>query len=154
MKANIFNPSKVHTEFRNNISSYNPVIGRKYTITHSDETAELFVTIGTEYATDLYSPIRDELILSIDDVDNNIILQGYVNVDSHNNFGTRKLRNDIFLREIPLALKSTFYADRIFFQNYNCLMNVPVIINFLSADKQYNKRYYYGTIGNFTNQKC
>ena len=46
------NPEKLYVEFRSGVTPTEPIIGRKYTLTHSDATAELFLTIGIEYAYD------------------------------------------------------------------------------------------------------
>ena len=55
-----FNPQKVFVQYRDIMKPYEPVIGRKYTITHSDETADLFVFVVSNYAEDQITRIRDE----------------------------------------------------------------------------------------------
>ena len=57
-------PSKVHAELRDRVSPISPILDRKYTVTHSDETADLFVTIGRHYADDKIGPTRDEVLLA------------------------------------------------------------------------------------------
>ncbi|ADF99882.1 conserved domain protein [Clostridium botulinum F str. 230613] len=49
---NKFNTDKLSVEFRNGVTSTEPTLGRRYTLTHSDITAELFLTIGSAYAYD------------------------------------------------------------------------------------------------------
>lgn len=39
---NKFNTDKLSVEFRNGVTSTGPTLGRRYTLTHSDITAELF----------------------------------------------------------------------------------------------------------------
>ena len=56
-----FNPDKLFVEFRDVTPTY-PLLGRKYTQTHSDVTADLFVTIGLRYAFDKINPTRDEVL--------------------------------------------------------------------------------------------
>ncbi len=56
-----FNPQKVFVKYRDIMSPYEPVIGRKHTITHLDETADLFVFVASNYAEDQITRIRDEL---------------------------------------------------------------------------------------------
>ncbi len=36
------NTDKLSVEFRNGVTSTEPILGRRYTLTHSDITAELF----------------------------------------------------------------------------------------------------------------
>ena len=40
------NPEKLSVEFRDGVTNTEPILGRRYTLTHSDITAELFLTIG------------------------------------------------------------------------------------------------------------
>jgi hypothetical protein len=44
-----FNPSKLSVTFLPLANSIWPITGRKYTLTHSDITAELFLSIGYGY---------------------------------------------------------------------------------------------------------
>jgi hypothetical protein len=46
----ILNPEKLFVEFRTGATSITPILGRHYTLTHSDITADLFLTIALNYA--------------------------------------------------------------------------------------------------------
>jgi hypothetical protein len=52
------NPQKVFVQYRDTMKPYEPVMGRKYTITHSDTTAELFVFVAQNYAKDQITKMR------------------------------------------------------------------------------------------------
>lgn len=54
-------PQKVFVQYRDPIKPYDPVIDRKYTITHADTTAELFVFIATHYADDQVTSMHDDV---------------------------------------------------------------------------------------------
>jgi hypothetical protein len=56
------NPEKLQVEYRNGVTTTEPVGGRKYTLTHSDKTGDLFLTIGLEYAFDQITKMRDEVL--------------------------------------------------------------------------------------------
>ncbi len=56
------NTDKLSVEFRNGVTSTEPILGRRYTLTHSDITAELFLTIGSAYAYDKINATRDEVL--------------------------------------------------------------------------------------------
>ncbi len=58
------NPQKVFAQYRNIIKPYELVIGRKYTITHSDTTAELFVFMAANYAEDQVARMHDDVKIS------------------------------------------------------------------------------------------
>jgi hypothetical protein len=51
------NPEKLHVEFRPGVTEAEPIIPRRYTLTHSDITADLFLTIAPEYAYDKINKI-------------------------------------------------------------------------------------------------
>ena len=56
------NPGKLSVDFREGVTTTEPIIPRRYTLTHSDITAELFLTIGLKYAYDKISAMRDEVL--------------------------------------------------------------------------------------------
>ena len=106
--------NRISVEFRDGVCEKWPVFNRKYTVTHSDETAEIFVTIGMEYARDKYSAMRDEVILHFLCCNNCIKMMGYVQIDVPGRYFDREKRKTIFCREMPKALQAVRYADRIF----------------------------------------
>lgn len=58
-----FNPVKLSVQYRNGITAMHPIIPRRYTLTHSDDTGELFLTIGSEYAWDKVNfQMKDEVL--------------------------------------------------------------------------------------------
>lgn len=140
---------KVFTQYRGCIQPYEPVGGRKYTITHSDTTAELFVFISEEYAEDQVSKMHDEVRLSLESVTKGYILQGYVIIDNREVKGDSELRNRIFYNEMPVALQALRQADRFLYERYPFLENAHVIIQFISSQPEYHKTYDFGCIGNY-----
>ncbi len=56
------NAEKLHVEFRQGVTPTEPIMPRCYTLTHSDVIAELFLTVGAEYAYDKIIEMRDELL--------------------------------------------------------------------------------------------
>ena len=78
---NRLDPDKLFVELRDGVTLTEPIIGRKYTLTHSDITAELFLTIGLQYAFDRISDMRDE-VLAQWVMDEYLYLYVYVYVDA------------------------------------------------------------------------
>lgn len=142
-------PNRVYTEFRNGVCQTKPVYGRKYTVTHSDETAELFVTIGMTYAQDKIGPIHDEVLLTFTKDGRKPILLGNVLVDGKGITGDANMRNTIFIREMPTALQAIRYADRKLFDTYKCLDNLPILIMFQSTNKEFNRVHDFGTMRDY-----
>lgn len=140
---------KVYVEYRDNVTPTAPLQDRTYTMTHSDDTGDLFVTIGLDYAPDKTNEIQDQVYLKWIKLDNKNLLLGEVLVDGEDITGNPKIRNEIFRREMPLALQAIYVADSPFFKTYPSLADTPVLINFKSSYPQYNKLYSYGPIGDY-----
>jgi len=140
------NPQKVFTEYRDDVTKTSPIDGRKYTMTHSDTTADLFVTIGLSYAEDQINATRDEVRLEWRINLRKPILYGTVLVDDENITGFPIVRNSIFIKEMPTALQAIRYADKALFQKYPQLDKVPIYIQFSSTKPKFNKLRYFGTM--------
>lgn len=137
----IFNPDKLYVEFREGITYTEPIIHRRYTLTHSDITAELFLTIGLRFASDKINPMRDDVLGEWTKTRGCYVYHVYVDVDVDGQFNqtVAAKRNDIFRRELPLALKAIRYGDRRLFISHPELNNSPIIVHFISIYPQFNK---------------
>lgn len=138
-------PKKVFVQYRDDVRPYEPVTNRKYTITHSDLTGELFVFIAENYAEDQITSMRDEVRVTWEKNEKNFFLLGSVLVDGVNAF----IRNKIFYNEMPTALQALRQADRFLFEKQPSLDNSHVFIKFISSAPYYNKIYDFGVIGNY-----
>lgn len=147
-----FDPNKVNTEYRDNVTYLEPVEERKYTVTHSDSTGEIFVTIGTKYAMDKidYSN-RDEVLLQLNRLEDKHIFYGEVLIDGGGVTKNSSIRNYIFITEMPMALKAIRYGDRRFFELHDQLDKSSIYIHFKSTDSKYNKLRYFGNMGMYKN---
>ena len=54
-----FNPNKLWINYR--LCNLNQIQPRRYTLTHSDETGELFLVIGSDFAYEKFTTMRDEV---------------------------------------------------------------------------------------------
>jgi hypothetical protein len=144
------NPEKLYVEYRPGVSPVDPLFGRRYTLTHSDITADLFLTIGFNYAYDKINEMRDEVLAEWRFYNGYPFLYVYVCVDGQFGPAASALRNTIFRRELPLALEAIRYGDRSLFALYPQLDNVPIWIKFDSTIQQYNKFENWGTIKDYT----
>ncbi|TMW71207.1 staygreen family protein [Alteribacter natronophilus] len=141
-------PEKLYVEFRSGVTTAEPVLGRKYTLTHSDLTAELFLTIGLKFAYDQITSMRDEVLAEWRMSSSGLFLYVYVYVG---NFGpaVNAVRNAVFRRELPLALEAIVYGDNQFFAVHPHLNHAPIWIYFDSADPGYTQFEYWGTPLNY-----
>lgn len=139
------NPDKLHVEFRTGVTMTEPVIGRKYTLTHSDITADIFLTIGLQFAYDKVNVMRDEVLAEWRTNNGFPFLYVYVYVDGQFGPAVSAVRNAIFRRELPLALEAIRYGDRRFFAAHPEFDNAPVWIHFDSTNPEYNRFENWGT---------
>ncbi len=139
------NPEKLKVDFRPGVTVTEPVIGRKYTLTHSDITAELFLTIGLQFAYDKVNSNRDEVLAEWRYYNGSTFLYAYVYVDGQFGPAVSAVRNQIFRRELPLALEAIRYGDRVFFAAHMELDSAPIWICFDSTNQEYNRLEYWGT---------
>lgn len=138
------NPEKLNVEWGLCVTTTEPIIGRKYTLTHSDITADLFLTIGLEYAYAEINKMRDEVLAEWQTYEGNPLLYVYVFVGQFGPVITA-IRDTIFRRELPLALEAIRYGDSEFFMEHPHLDNAPIWIYFDTPDPDYNKFEYWGT---------
>ncbi len=143
------NPQKVFVQYRGIMKPYEPVIGRKYTITHSDTTAELFTFVDEKYAEDQVTKMRDEVRVAWEPDRKGLALIGSLLVDGRGIVGNAYTRNNIFYNEMPTALQALRRADRFLFDKESYLDNTPVFIHFISSSPIYNKTYDFGMIGSY-----
>ncbi|MCF8012070.1 MAG: staygreen family protein [Clostridiales bacterium] len=141
------NPDKLNTEYIN-VTPEKPVINRKYTLTHSDITAELFLTIGLTYAYEKITPLRDEVLAEWLYSNCKYYLRGYVYVGEFG-FEKSKKRYSIFKRELPLTLAAIRSGDKKFFSVHPHLDKCSIYIYFASLYPELQGYQYYGTPSNF-----
>lgn len=143
------NPQKVFVQYRDRMKPYAPVMGIKYTITHSDITADLFVFVSENYAEDQITRMRDEVRVAWEQKRKRVALIGSVIVDGDGVIGNAYIRNSIFYNEMPTALGALRQADRFLFEKEPDLDSTSVIIHFISSNPAYDKTYDFGAIGNY-----
>ena len=123
--------------------SKGPVSPRCYTLTHSDTTGELFLTIGLEYNKSQicgwYTKLmRDEVLAAWTDTDEGAALHVYCHVSGGVIFGSARWRFNIFHDELPLVLEALRYGDRALFAAHPQLDNAPIMAHFASTVPRYN----------------
>lgn len=143
-----FNPDKLSVKYIPPANSLHPIEGRKYTLTHSDITAELFLSIGYIYDYDsIDKKMRDEVVAEWQkNSQGQYVLFGKVYV-SGGEFGETysAIRFNIFQREMNTALSGIIYGDRQFYFNYPALLDTPIYIYYESVYPQFRQVAFYGT---------
>lgn len=131
-------PEKLHVTYLPGIRSEGPVVSRRYTITHSDITGDIFLTIGTNYNLKQISGwytrfMRDEVLAEWKAIQNKLLLHVYCHVSRGLVFGRPGWLYAIFRGELPLILETIQYGDRILFTSNPELDNAQVMIHFKAS---------------------
>lgn len=140
---------KLKVSFKDNIGKSRPIMPRKYTLTHSDETAELFLSIGNKYDLDKINySVRDEVLGSWEKDDEYYLLIN-IEVGNNNDINSIIKRDEVFRRELPLALTAIVYGDNLFLENNKELYDASVIIKFNCQIKEYDVLEKWGKIKDY-----
>lgn len=143
-----FNPDKLWIQYDlHNLNQLNP---RCYTLTHSDETGDLFLVIASDYNYEKLSSNRDEVLGEWRTNDyKNYYFYVYLRLDGEDGISSTKYRNQIFVRELPTALQAIKYGDPYLFTAYPQFNNAPIYVYFQSQDPNYNRIEYYKTFNDY-----
>ncbi|WJH36045.1 staygreen family protein [Paenibacillus sp. CC-CFT747] len=144
-----FNPDRLIVEFRPGMYPTQPQMNRKYTLTHSDETGELFLTLGPEYAFDKITGKRDEVLAEWRYAGGLYRFEVYVYLGGPDNPALAEKRYEIFKRELPLALEAIRYGDRIFFEAHPALDDTEVIVHFQADPPLAGRTESFGPVKRF-----
>ncbi|MBN1643510.1 MAG: staygreen family protein [Dehalococcoidales bacterium] len=130
------------------------ILPRRYTLTHSDRTGELFLSIGSDYDTKqisgLYTRLmRDEVLAELTGDESGLAFRVYCHIGGGFVIGTNKFRYNIFKSELPLVLEAIRHGDQVLFERNHELDNAPVLVNFKSNKSPFNKVENWGTMLEF-----
>ncbi|MFX1428378.1 MAG: staygreen family protein, partial [Promethearchaeota archaeon] len=108
---------KLQVIYKDETELVNSILPRKYTLTHSDSTGDLFLTIGVEYdyqqISGLYTRfMRDEVLAEWKKVEDNYELHLYLHVSGGFLFGWAGMRDRIFRHHLPLVFQTIKQGDK------------------------------------------
>jgi hypothetical protein len=153
------NPNKLHVSYLEGTTPEKLILPRRYTLTHSDATGDLFLSIGNEYNTrqisGLYTRLmRDEVLAELVADGEQMEFRVYCHVSGGFVIGRARWRYNIFRSELPLVLEAIRYGDRTIFECNAKLDHVPVNIYFQSTSKRFNNVEQWGTMSEFLIHSC
>jgi hypothetical protein len=149
-----FKPEKLKVTFIPPATAFVPIDGRKYTLTHSDITGELFLSIGNVYDYQAINyEMRDEVLADWITINGEYLLYGKVYISNGEyDRNMSRIRYMIFKKELDLALTAMIYGDRSFFTYYLWLLDAPIYVQFSSVYPEFNQIAYYGTPRTYLNK--
>lgn len=132
----MYDASRLHVTLLEGTRPGGPLAPRRYTLTHSDRTGDLFLSIGRDYDRRALSALqvrleRDEVLgeWAVDAdgprLELHMAAQGGVPL-----FGTGAMRCNIFRRYRPMVLGAIRYGDRALAESHPELDTAPVIARF------------------------
>ena len=143
--------AKLHVTFSPGTTAHDLQFPRRYTLTHSDLTGELFLTIGAEYDRKqiggIYTRLmRDEVLAELISENGQPILHVYTHVNGGIVFGTAQWRYDILHHHMSMVLEALSQGDQNLFASNLVLENTQIIVHFSANHKKYNKIEEWGKI--------
>lgn len=145
---------KLHVDIKKDESRHLP---RRYTLTHSDSTGDLYLTVANEYDKEQISGwytriMRDEVLAEWKMLEEEVSLHVYCHVSGGLVFGSSGMREAIFRREMSLVLEAIRNGDSKFFEKNPEFDNAPIILHFQKSGKDY-KIERFGILSDFALRK-
>lgn len=149
------NIQKLHLKFSEDISLEGPVTPRAYTLTHSDSTGEMYLTIGPKHDKQQISGwytrlMRDEIVAEWQSGEKPE-LHVHCHVSGGIVFGSAGWRDSILRRHLPLVLETFRYGDRALFEAFPELNLAPISVHFHATQKRYDRIEDWGKPGDYRN---
>jgi hypothetical protein len=143
-------PEKLHVRLMEGVTPDGPVVPRRYTLTHSDASGDLFLTIGAEYDQEQVAGwytrlMRDEVRAEWRTEADGPALHVFCHVSGGLVFGPAGWRYAIFQRELPLVLQAFRYGDRALVAAHPELDQAPIWVHFHSTRRRYRRTERWGT---------
>jgi hypothetical protein len=145
------NPEKLHVVYQDSVDADKLVLPRKYTLTHSDSTGDLFLTISSKYDLEQTSKrytrfMRDEVLAEWEKKNDHYELHFYLHVSGGFCFGWAGLRDRIFRYHLPLVFQAIRYGDKELIDSLPVIQNSSIFVHFQSKNKKYNKIENFGIV--------
>ena len=147
------NTSLLRVQFIDGANETGPISPRAYTLTHSDVTGELFLTIGKEInlhqIEGIYTRIMRDEVLAEWELSKPATLHVFCHVSGGLVFGTASMRYSIFRYHMPMVLEAFCYGDRILLIKYSELAKGKVVVHFIARQKRYNHDEIWGVLDDY-----
>jgi Staygreen protein len=147
------NPNLLHIEFIDGVNETGPVTPRVYTLTHSDYTGELYLTIGKEInfpqIEGIYTRLMRDEVLAEWEVSKPATLHVFCHVSGGLVFGTPGIRYGIFRYHMPMVLEAFCYGDRGLLKEHPELAQGRVVVHFVARQKRYDQDEDWGVLEDY-----
>ena len=147
-------PQKLHVTFQEGVSANELLLPRRYTLTHSDLTGDLFLTIGADYdqkqISGLYTRLmRDEVLAEWKPGDGEPTLHVFCHVSGGFVFGAASWRNEILHHHMRMVLEALRYGDRELVSANPDIKQSMVMVHFASNHKRFDSVEEWGSFQDY-----
>ena len=145
---------KLHVRYLNGSTSDGPSYPRCYTLTHSDSTGDLYLTIGPIYDLKQIAGwytrfMRDEVLAAWEKNGQEMVLHVDIHVSGGLILGSAKWQDKIFCQHMPLVLEALRYGDREWIENHPELDQAPIKIHFHATHPNYDRVESWGILHDY-----
>jgi hypothetical protein len=145
---------KLHVNWMPGCDADGPLLPRTYTLTHSDATGDLFLTIGPQHELRQISGwytrlMRDEVLGTWQVEQDGARLHVYCHVSGGLAVGSAAWREAIFRQELPLVLEAFRSGDGRLVELCPELDQAPVWVHFHFGGPRKDVEEYWGTFGDY-----
>jgi len=149
------NPERLRVTYLPGADQDGPLLPRRYTLTHSDVTGQLFLSIGREFDEKRLSYwytrlMRDEVTAEWEMENGEPGLVVHCHVSGGPIFGWAGMRNGIFRRELPLALEAIRFGDRYLVEAHPALGKASVSVRFHATKGRYDVKEDWGYLKSYS----
>ena len=149
------NPDKLHVDYMEGTFPEGPISTRAYTLTHSDSTGDLFLTIGAVYnwpqVSGWYTRLMRDEVLAEWHFDEQPSLHVHCHVSGGIVFGPAGWRKAIFNSHMPMVLEAFRYGDRKFIGAHPELDEAVVWVHFHARQRRHNQIESWGRLTDYIN---
>ena len=146
-------PEKLHITYIDDVRDDGPLAPRAYTLTHSDTTGDLFLTIGLRYnlpqISGLYTRFMRDEVLAEWRQDEQLTLHVHCHVSGGLVFGTSGYRDSIFRYHLPMVLEAFRYGDQKLVEAHPQLAQAPITVYFHARENKFDKTEQWGVFDEY-----
>lgn len=143
-----YKPEKLHVSLSPEL--HEKSLPRCYTLTHSDRTGDLFLTIAPQYdqaqISGWYTRLMRDEVLGQRQNEDGLSLHFHCHVSGGLVLGAAKWRYAIFKGHLPMALEAIVNGDGDFLNRQKNFQNAPLLVHFHAKQASLNRVEEWGQV--------
>ena len=147
------NPRKLRVNFFGGANAEGPITPRAYTLTHSDSTGDLFLSIGKQFnlpqISGFYTRLMRDEVLAEWEADGQMILHVHCHVSGGLVLGPSKWRLSILRYHLPMVLDAFWCGDKKLIDIYPQIAKATIIVHFHAREKKLNQSEIWGVLEDY-----